>query len=71
MSLPDTMDLCGVEYDFIVQKLQRSARRFSLAALERAVAGCAEADYAMKRSRGDKVALLEELMLSIMAEVGA
>ena len=34
-------------------------------------AGCAEADYAMKRSRGDKVELLEELLLSIMAEVSA
>ena len=67
LSMADTMALCDLRYDFIVQRLQRSARRFSMERLERAVAACAEADYAMKHSGADDLTLLEDLLLSIMA----
>lgn len=61
-------ELCGVRYDFIAQRLTQSARRFSRAALERAVVRCAEADYTMKHSGADDLAVLEELLLRLMAE---
>ncbi len=67
----ETMELCNLRYDFLLQKLQRSARKFSLAGLERIVTACAEADYAMKHSGADDLALLEDLMLSIMLEAKA
>ena len=66
----DAMELCDVRYDFLVQKLQRSARRFSLEALERSVALCAETDYAMKHTGADDLILLEDTLLKIMAEAG-
>ena len=64
----DAMSLCDVRYDFLVQKLQRSARRFSLEALERSVTLCAETDYAMKHTGGDDLLLLEDALLKIMME---
>ena len=64
----DAMALCDVRYDFLVQKLQRSARRFSMAALERSVALCAETDYDMKHSGADNLVLLEDCILKIMME---
>ena len=64
----DAMELCDVRYDFLVQKLQRSARRFSLEALERSVALCAETDYAMKHTGADDLLLLEDTLLKIMTE---
>ena len=66
----DAMELCDVRYDFLVQKLQRSARRFSLEALERSVALCAETDYAMKHTGADDLILLEDTLLKIMVEAG-
>ena len=64
----DAMALCDVRYDFLVQKLQRSARRFSMEALERAVELCAETDYAMKHTGADDLILLEDALLKIMTE---
>lgn len=71
LSMQDTMDLCDLRYDFLVRKLQRSARRFSLPALQRTVAACAETDYAMKHTGADDLALLEELLLRVMVEARA
>ena len=66
----DAMALCDVRYDFLVQKLQRSARRFSMEALERSVTLCAETDYAMKHTGEDDRILLEDALLKIMMEAG-
>lgn len=67
----EAMALCGVKYDFIVRKLTQSARRFSLAQLERAVELCAETDYAMKRAGTDNAELLKELLMRLLAEAAA
>ena len=69
LSLNDTMELCGVRFDFIARKLLQQARRFPLPLLEQAVERCAEADYAMKHSGADDLALLQELLLSVMVGV--
>ena len=69
LSTGDVMELCGLRYDFIAQKLQQQARRFPLEVLERAVVRCTEADYEMKHSSADDLALLQELLLGVM--VGA
>ena len=66
----DAMALCDVRYEFLVQKLQRSARRFSMEALERSVTLCAETDYDMKHSGSDNLLLLEDCILKIMMEAG-
>lgn len=68
LSTADAMALCDLRYDYLVQKTQRQARSFPLAALERAILLCAETDYAMKHTGADDVVLLEELLLQIMAE---
>ena len=67
----EAMTLCGVRHDFIVQKLMRSARGFSMAQLEHAVRLCCETDYAMKHSGGDNAELLKELLLRLLAEAAA
>ena len=64
----DAMALCDVRYEFLVQKLQRSARRFSLESLARSVELCAETDYAMKHTGEDDLLLLEDTLLKIMLE---
>ena len=68
LSDADAMALCDLRYDFLVQKTQRQARRFSFELLERAILLCAETDYAMKHTGADDLILLEELLLQIMAE---
>ena len=67
----DVMALCDLRFDFLAQKLLRSARRFTLPALERAVERCAAADYAMKHTGADDLAVLEDLLLNIMVEARA
>ena len=67
----EAMALCGVRHDFIVQKLIRNARGFSMHQLERAVQLCCETDYAMKHSGGDSAELLKELLLRLLAETAA
>lgn len=69
LGMNDLMELCGVRFDFIAQKLLQQARRFPLPLLERAVERCAEADYAMKHSSADDLALLQELLLDVMVGV--
>ena len=71
LSVSDTMALCGVPHEFIVQKLQRSARGFSMERLEHALRLCVETDYAMKHSAADDAELLKELLLRLLTEVSA
>ena len=71
LPLSETMELCDVRYEFQAQKLLRSARRFSEAALQRAVVRCAETEFAMKHTGMDDVALLEDLLLAVLVEAGA
>ena len=58
-------EMLGVPYDFIAENLLRSARKFTGRQLEEAVRLCAQADFAMKSSGADDVALLKELLLRI------
>ena len=59
---------CGVKFDFMVDRLLRSARGFDTEDLARAVELCAETDYAMKRSGGDAQERLNELLLRLAVE---
>ncbi len=70
MSVGDVMELCGLRFDFIAQKLLQQARRFPLEVLERSVVRCAEADYAMKHDNAvDDLGLLQEILLGVMVGV--
>ena len=67
LGVQDVMELCGVRYDFIAQKLLQQARRFPIEVLERAVVRCAEADYAMKHDNtADDLGLLQKILLDVM-----
>ena len=59
------LEMLGVPYDFIAENLLRSARKFTGRQLEEAVRLCAQADFAMKSSGADDMALLKELLLRI------
>lgn len=56
---------CGVKFDFLVDRLMRSARGLSLKALSRAVELCAETDYAMKSAGANGAELLCELLIKL------
>ena len=58
---------CGVKFDFMVDRLLRSARGFDTEDLARAVELCAETDYAMKSTGMDGADLLSELLIKIAA----
>ena len=68
-SRADAMELCGVRFDFIYDKLQSAAKPFSEEALGTMVKLCAEYDYRMKSTGQDPQALLLELFARIAAEV--
>ena len=68
-SRADAMELCGVRYDFIYEKLIAAAKPFSLDALGTLVKLCAEYDYKMKSTGQDPQSLLTELFARIAAEV--
>lgn len=57
---------CGVKFDFMLDRLMRSARGFDMRTLERAVRLCAETDYAMK-SGGDGAEQLTLLLIRLAA----
>lgn len=65
----ELMELTGVKFDFLLQKLRRSAERFSLQQLEDIVEMCAVYDYKMKSSGGDSAQLLKELFARMAAGV--
>ena len=63
------MELCGVSYDSVFNKLAAAARAFSEARLAELIRRCAECDYQMKSTGLDQEALLLELFAGIAAEV--
>ena len=63
------MELCGVRYDFIYDKLTAAAKPFSEGQLGALVKLCAEYDYRMKSTGQDPQDLLLELFGRIAAEV--
>jgi len=63
----ELMEICGISYESIANRLIASARGFTLPQLTRAVELCEEADYQMKSSGTDDVALLKEVVLRIIA----
>ena len=67
-SRADIMELCGVRYDFIYDKLTAAARPFTLRQLAEMVKLSAEYDYRMKSTGQDPKALLLELFARIAAE---
>ena len=66
-SRADIMELCGVRYDFIFEKLTVAAKPFSLAQLGELVKLSAEYDYRMKSTGQDPQDLLLELFARIAA----
>ena len=66
-SRADGMELCGVRYDFVYDKLLAAAKPFSEKALGDLVKLCAEYDYQMKSTGQDAQALLLELFGRIAA----
>ena len=61
-------DVCSIKHDFILKRLMRAAQGFSLEQLERAVALCAETDFALKSSCGDAEACFKDLLLRLAME---
>lgn len=61
------MEVCGVKYEFIANKLLAAAKGFRMGQLRQAVRLCAEADYKMKSSSADSVGLLKEVVVRIAA----
>ena len=64
-SRADIMELCGVRFDFIYDKLSASVKPYSLDALGQLVDLCAEYDYRMKSSGVDPYVLIRELFARI------
>ena len=63
------MELCGVRYDFVYDKLTAAAKPLSEKTLGTLVKLCAEYDYKMKSTGQDPQDLLLELFARIAAEV--
>ena len=66
-SRSDLMELCGVRYDFIFDKLTAAAKPYSEKQLGNIVKLCAEYDYRMKSTGLDAGLLLRELFARIAA----
>lgn len=64
-SRADAMELTGVRYDFIFNKLTACARPYSLEKLKTIVELCAEYDYRMKSTGQDAGELIRELLVRI------
>ena len=63
------MELTGVRFDFILQKLRASAGRFTLGQLRDMVELCAVYDYKLKSTGTDGNELLRELFAAMAALV--
>ena len=59
------VELCGIKYGFVADKLMKAARGFTLPQLRRAVELCAETDYAMKSTASGDGELLRELFIRL------
>ena len=66
-SRADVMELCGLRYDFIYEKLSAAAKAYSAEQLGRMVRLCAEYDYRMKSTGIDAGVLNRELFARIAA----
>ena len=66
-SREETMELSGVRYDFILQKLRQSAKRYTLPQLADILDMCARYDYKMKSTGLDSGALLREFFAELAA----
>ena len=66
-SRADIMELCGVRFDFIFDKLTAAAKPYTLEQLGNMVKLCAEYDYRMKSSGLDADVLILELFARIAA----
>lgn len=67
LSSREAMELCGVRFEFILQKLYHGARKFTNAQLISAVTLCAETDYAMKTTGKDNGILLQCMLMKLAA----
>lgn len=68
-SRSEMMELSGLRYDFQLQKIQQSAKQYSLAQLKESLELCAAYDYKMKSSGADNGELLKELFSRLAAGV--
>jgi len=68
-SRADIMELCGVRFDSIFEKILAAAKPYTEAQLARYIDLCAEYDYKMKSSGQDGAVLLRELFARIAAGV--
>lgn len=59
------MELTGVKYDFLYNKLSLCAKPYSLNALKALVELCAEYDFLMKSSGVDGAVLMKELLIKV------
>jgi len=59
------MELVGIRYDFIYNKLSLCAKPYSLSAMKDLVELCAEYDYLLKSSGIDGAVLLKELLIKV------
>lgn len=66
----EVAELCRLHQDFQVNSLMRAARRLRTPALRQALRLCAEADEALKTSRGEDFELLTELVLALWRALG-
>lgn len=64
----ELMEVLGIKYPGIVDKLMQAARGFSTRRLADAVELCAQCDYRMKSSSEDDEAILKELLLRIAVD---
>lgn len=70
-SRAEGMELCGVRYDFVYEKLLGAVKPWSLEQLGDLVCLSAEYDYRMKSGGGEPEALLRELFALFAAEARA
>ncbi len=59
------MELTGVKYDFLYNKLSACAKPYSISALKNLVELCTEYDYLMKSSGVDGAVLMKELLIKV------
>lgn len=59
------MELAGLKYDFIYNKVSLCAKPYSLSALKNLIELCTEYDYLMKSSGVDNTILMKELLIKV------
>ncbi|MBR6747980.1 MAG: DNA polymerase III subunit delta [Clostridia bacterium] len=63
------MELTGLKYSFLAEKLMNGAQRVKLSALRRCMTRCSEADLALKSSKGAPYACLRELLVGLYEDM--